>query len=143
VRGHGWDRTEAGFIAAELALGVAVLLLPVAAVVLTIPTWSQRQTTGRAIVREVARIVARDGTCDADAGVRLAETMAVNLGLARDDLTVDLGCVARSPLEPGTSLQASVTIRMPAVHLPGLGSVGEWTWTARHRHPVDAYLSAP
>ena len=58
------DRREGGFVAAELALGVGVLLLPVAFVVLTIPSWSERQTTGRAIAREVGRAVARDGWCD-------------------------------------------------------------------------------
>ena len=37
---------QGGFVATELALGVGVLLLPVVFVVLTIPSWSERQTTG-------------------------------------------------------------------------------------------------
>ena len=55
---------ERGFVATEFVLGVGVLLLPVVVVVLTIPTWSERQTTARAIAREVARTVAREGFCD-------------------------------------------------------------------------------
>jgi hypothetical protein len=31
---------------------------------------------------------------------------------------------------------------MPAVQVPGMGGVGEWSWTARHREPVDRYASA-
>ncbi|HXY92567.1 MAG TPA: hypothetical protein VEP49_08840 [Acidimicrobiia bacterium] len=134
---------DAGFVALELALGVAVLLLPVAAIVLTIPTWSERQTTARAIAREVARIVARDGLCDTVVATGLATVMAANLGVRRDDVTVDLECAPGAPLPPGGSVQVDVTVRMPAVHLPALGTIGEWRWTARHREPVDLYGSAP
>jgi hypothetical protein len=33
-------------------------------------------------------------------------------------------------------------VAMPAVQLPGVGAVGAWSWTARHREPVDRYVSA-
>ena len=42
---------------------------------------------------------------------------------------------------PGPTLEVDVTVRMAAVHIPGIGNVGEWTWTARHREPVDRYAS--
>jgi hypothetical protein len=32
---------------------------------------------------------------------------------------------------------------MPAVHLLAVGDVGEWSWTARHRQPVDVYVGEP
>ncbi len=51
LRGARGD--ERGFVAAELVLGVGLLLFPVALLVLTLPTWSERQATGRAIAREV------------------------------------------------------------------------------------------
>ena len=132
-----------GFVATELVLGVGVLLLPVAALVLTVPAWSQRQTTARAVAREVARRVASEASCDSGMARSLSESMAVNLGLAPDELNVALGCRPEAALTAGSSVEVSVTVRMPAVHLPVLGSVGEWTWTAHHRQPVDRYASAP
>jgi hypothetical protein len=137
------SRHEGGFVATELALGVAVLLVPVSALVLTLPTWSQRQTTGRAIAREVARAVARAGRCDTALGWGLAGMMSRNLGLPPDDVDVAMACVPGAPLAAGSDLAVSVTISIPAVHLPAIGDVGAWSWTARHREPVDRYGSAP
>jgi hypothetical protein len=134
---------ENGFVATELALGVGVLLLPVVVVVLTIPTWSERQTTARAIAREVARAVAREGFCDHAVAGGLADSMATNLGLARADLELGLDCAPGAPLTPGDDVQVRVTVQMPAVRLPAIGSVGAWSWTARHRQPVDVYGSLP
>jgi len=128
-------------VAAELALGVGVLLLPVAFLVLTLPSWSERQTTARAIAREAGRAVARDGWCDTGLANDLGGQMAENLGLARSDVRVELDCGSGEPLAAGSDLAVSVTVRMPAVHLPALGTVGEWSWTARHHQPVDLYGS--
>jgi hypothetical protein len=132
-----------GFVAVEFALGVAVLLLPVAAIVLVIPTWSERQTSARAIAREVGRTVARDGACRPDLASDLADTMGANLGLARADVSVALDCATGAPLLPGAELEVTVTVRMPAVELPVLGGLGEWSWSSRHRQPVDLYGSEP
>jgi hypothetical protein len=134
---------ERGFAATELALGVGVLLLPVALVVLTIPTWSERQTTARVIAREVARAVVALGVCDAGAGRATGAVIAQNLGLAPGDAHVSLDCVSGAVLEPGGDVEAVVTVRMPAVHLAAMGDVGAWSWTARHRQPVDTYVSVP
>jgi hypothetical protein len=135
-------RSEAGFVATELAAGVALLVLPVALLVLTFPRWSERQTTARAIAREVARRSARDGVCDRGAASDLAVTMARNLGVAPRDVRVDLTCADGTGLAPGSDVEARVTVAMPAVQVPGLGAVGAWSWTASHREPVDRYAAA-
>ena len=46
--------SESGYVAAELALGVGLLVFPIALLVLTLPTWSERQTTARSIRGGVA-----------------------------------------------------------------------------------------
>ncbi len=71
---------ESGFVATEFAFGVAVLVLPVALLVLTFPRWSERQVTARVVAREVARRAARDGVCDAGAARALGATMARESG---------------------------------------------------------------
>jgi hypothetical protein len=135
-------RTEAGFVATELVAGVALLVLPVVLLVLTFPRWSERQTTARAIAREVARRSVRDGVCDRSAADELAATMARNLGLAPRNVRVDLACADGTGLVPGGDVEARVTVAMPAVEVPGVGALGAWSWTASHREPVDRYAAA-
>jgi hypothetical protein len=135
-------RAESGFVATEFAFGVAVLVLPVTLLVLTFPRWSERQVTARVIGREVARRAARDGVCDLGGARVLGATMAHNLGVAPSDVTVTLSCADGAGLASGGVVEATVTITMPAVQVPGLGDVGAWSWTARHREPVDRYASA-
>jgi hypothetical protein len=136
------DRDERGFVAAEFALGFAVLLVPMSLVVLALPSWSERQAAARAIAREVARAVARDGFCNTAVATGLTELMAANLGVARADLELALDCRPGRDLDPGGELTVGVTVRMPGMAIPVLGAVGEWRWTAEHRQPVDAYGSA-
>ena len=69
--------------------------------------------------------------------------MARNLALPPGAASLALGCQPGSLLEPGSSLEVGVTVRMPAVHLPAIGDVAAWSWTARHRQPVDTYGGLP
>ena len=125
---------EAGFVATELVLGIGLLVVPVALVVLTLPGWSERQVTARVISREVARRIAGSRA--------LGATMARNLGVPGEQVTVDVSCAAGAALVPGGDVEARVTVTMPAVDLPGIGAIGAWSWTARHREPVDRYVAA-
>jgi len=134
---------DGGFVAAELALGVGLLVFPVALLVLTLPGWSERQTTARAIARETARLVTTTGTCAVGPARALAGEMAANLGLTPSDVQLAVACTPGVPLVPGSDLEVAITVRMPAVRFPGFGEAGEWSWTARHREPVDRYGSAP
>ena len=140
VRRHGRSR-EGGYVAAELALGVGLLVFPVALLVLTLPTWSERQTTARSIAREVSRVVAVAGVCDRGRATDTGHDMARNLGLAPSDVDVRLDCVPGGRLPRGGSVRASVTVAVPAVTFPGIVSVGAWSWTAHHSEPVDQYRS--
>ena len=93
---------ESGFVATEFAFGVAVLVLPVALLVLTFPRWSERQVTARVIGREVARRAARDGDVRSRAAARaLGTTMARNLGVAPADVSVDLAMRRRRRARAG------------------------------------------
>jgi hypothetical protein len=137
------SESERGFIATELALGLGLLVFPVALLVLTLPGWSERQATARVITREVARRLAREGICDEAVARSLGVTMARNLGLPSDGFDVEVVCPGGAVLSPGADVEARVTVQMPAVEIPGIGAVGAWSWTARHREPVDRYGASP
>lgn len=139
IRRRGRD--EGGYVAAELALGIGLLVFPVAMLVLTLPTWSERQSSARAIAREAARTVAIGGECDTGAARRVAATMASNTGLRGGAIDVSLDCPDGQRLPRGGEVTASVTVSMPAVDIPGIAEVGAWSWTARHSEPVDQYRS--
>ena len=133
---------ESGFVATEFAFGVALLVLPVALLVLTFPRWSERQVTARVIGREVARRAARDGICDRSAARDARVDDGAKPRRRARRRPVDLACADGAELAPGSDVEATVTVRMPAVQVPGLGAVGAWSWTARHREPVDRYAAA-
>jgi hypothetical protein len=111
--------------------------------VLTLPTWSERQTTARAIAREVGRSTTVAGRCDRAAAEALAREMAGNLGLDARDVGVTLDCAPGARLPRGGTVTARVTVQVPAVAIPGIGSVGAWSWTAAHTETVDPYRSFP
>lgn len=132
---------ERGYVAGELALGIGLLLFPIALLVLTLPAWSERQTTARSIAREASRVVAVAGVCDRGRATAIGHDMARNLGLAPGDVDVQLDCAPGERLPRGGSVRASVTVAVPAVTFPGIGSVGAWNWTAHHSEPIDQYRS--
>ncbi len=134
-------RGESGYVAAELALGIGLLVFPVAMLVLTLPTWSERQSAARSIAREAARAAAVAGTCDPPAARDVGAAMGENLGLGSGQVDVTLDCTPGQRLPRGGEVAARVTVSMPAVEIPGIGSVGAWHWTAEHHEPVDQYRS--
>jgi hypothetical protein len=132
---------ERGYVAGELALGIGLLVFPVALLVLTLPAWSERQTTARSIAREVSRVAAVAGVCEHGRALETGRDMARNLGLAPSDVDVELDCAPGARLQRGGSVRASVTVAVPTVTFPGIGSVGAWSWTAHHSEPIDRYRS--
>lgn len=130
---------ERGGVPIEFALGVGVLLLPVAILVLTFPTWVERQSLARLAAQEAARtvVLAHDYTAGVAAGAELAQQVAVNHGLAADELQVAF----TGSLQRGATVTAIVTVRIPAAAFPGIGSVGAMSWTTSHTEHVDRYRS--
>lgn len=132
---------EAGAVPIELALGVGVLVLPVALLVLTLPQWAERQSAARLAAREAARaVVLADTTAQGvTAGQAAAARVAANHAIDPGDFEVAFaGSVLR-----GGAVTASVTARFPATAFPGLVDVAAFTWTATHTEQVDYYRSLP
>jgi hypothetical protein len=133
-------RSEDGFAALELAIGLTVLVL-VALVMLTLTTWPERATTGRRVARIAAQAAAEQTSwADAEAaGTNAADEAATNYGLGAGDMSVRFA----GSIERDGAVTATVSIRMPALAVPGVGGAGEWTWTTTSTQAAGAYRSLP
>lgn len=132
-------RGEEGFAALELAFGLVLLVL-VAIVTVTLSTWPERATTGRKVARVAAQAAAEQTSWDdaQAAGASAADEAATNYGLRPGDFTVDIA----GSIERDGAVTATVSIRMPAIAVPGINA-GEWTWTTSSTQAAGAYRSLP
>ena len=134
---HG--HLDRGAAAVELPLAVCLLLLPIAMIVMLLPQWPERQTVATAAAKDAATIYAN--ASDQNAGAELASLSvaqaASNYGLPAGSLTVQLGgewCRA-------CTVTAAVTVDIPAIDVPMVGTVGSFTWTATSNARIDDYRS--
>lgn len=132
-------RDERGGAAVELALALGLLLLPVGLAVAVLPAWPERQTVARAAATEAARATVladswEEGSAAGEAAVAQA---AANQGFGPGDVAVSWS----GALERGADVTVRVTVRMPAVRIPGLATLASWSWTASHTERVDDYRS--
>ena len=134
-------RDEKGFVALEYVLGMCLLVFPVAMLVTTLPEWPSRTGVARQAATEAARTaVQQDDWAQAtSAGTAAAQQVVSNYGFSTADVALSLsGSVGR-----GGVVTAHVAMRMPAVDVPMIGGVGQWTWTVDHTEKVDQYRSYP
>jgi hypothetical protein len=131
---------EDGYVSLELVLGLALLVLPIALIVLTLPTWLARQNLARLAAQQAARtgVIA----ASPEQGAAAAGTVVADAGL-------DPATELRLSWEPGSSfargglVTARATVESPAVSIPFLGSVGSLPLTATFSERVDQYRSEP
>ena len=134
-------RRQEGYVALELALGLGVLVLPLTVMVLTFPTWVERQSLARSASQEAARTVVLADSWDqgVSEATALVRQMAANDGLPSAGVSVAFsGALAR-----GSSVTASVSVTVPGASLPLIGSVGAWSVSASDTEQVDLYRSFP
>jgi hypothetical protein len=132
-------RGEGGFAAAELALGLAVIVLPLTLALLSLPHWFERASLADMAAATAAReLVLADTWPDGvQRGTAEAQLLAANHQLPAGDLTVSFqGRLAR-----GATVTARATIRMPGFSVPLVGSFGTWSLTRSHAEQVDLYRS--
>jgi hypothetical protein len=132
---------EQGSVAVELSLGIGLLVLPMALLVLLLPTWLERQSMARVAAQEAARsvAVAADPQQASAIASEVVTRIAVNHGLPADAITVRIS----GGLGRGQVVTATVTVDMPATSFPGLTEVGGFSYTTAHREVIDPYRSLP
>lgn len=131
---------ERGSATLELVAGLAVLVLPVVALIAVLPSWAEAATAAEAAAAEAGRVAtaepdpAAGEAAGADAGERVLRNRNVE-GSVRVAVDTDAdGAPARSGVAT-----AEVTVRLPALQLPTLGGVGGMDVTREHHEPLDRW----
>lgn len=139
--------TDRGHAAVELALGVAVLLLPVALVVLSFGPWSERRVLAEIIAAEASRIAVLEGS--ETAGASLASSIVTSHGLESGMLRLGwcgalpaVGSSGECELVRGGVVTLEAEVWVPLISTPW-GNVGGLWASASHSEPVDLYRSLP
>jgi hypothetical protein len=130
---------EPGFIAIEWVAAIAMLLLPAVVLVATLPTWAERRHAATVAAREAARDLQLAWPNGNVAEAELvARYVAADHGIEPSDLSVRFPAVGANP---GDQIRVEVRVAMPAIAVPGLRSVGAWTYSAIASVRVDDYRS--
>jgi hypothetical protein len=115
----------------------------VALLVVSLPAWCDRQSVARQGARDAARVVVLDGWCRPEVAAAAADRIARGSDLEAGDVRVELDCAVGAALGRDRTVTARVTVAMPGLSVPLVGSVGGWEWTAAHAEPTDPYASRP
>ena len=129
ARAVRFRRSERGTAAIELPLVLGLVLIPLGLLVLTVPTWVERQEAATEAAAEAARaVVTGTGSADRVAVAHaVVEEVAASHGLPPGSLRLELRSGGR-----GQPVTARVTVEIPLAPLPGLGRLPAVDWTATH-----------
>lgn len=137
----------------ELALGVGLLMIPMAMIVLSFGPGLEIRSFVRQAAAEASRsVVLSDG--DVANTVTQIAAMAANHGLEPADVRLGLcgaapqpltsggGSACPVPLPRGLYVQAVIEMDAPSITVPGIGvDVGGFVISTRHESLVDLYKS--
>ena len=132
-------RGERGFIAIEWVAAISLLLLPAVVLVATLPAWAERKHAATVAAREAARDLQVHWPAGNPAEAELvAKYVAADHGIDAADVSVRVVTVGANP---GDQIQVEVSVRMPAIAVPGVSQVGGWTYSTVASLRVDDYRS--
>jgi hypothetical protein len=135
---RSWSQDQSGAATPlSLMLGVGLIVLPVLALVLTLPTWEQRTVDAQDMARNAARtlVTADSWQTGIDAANQTVDDISTGDGLTSADVSSSYS----GSLTAGGTVTVSVTITIPAGVLPGLGTIGTMHYTATSTEHVDSY----
>ena len=129
-----------GFVAVEFVAGLGLLVLPIALAVMAFPTWAERQELARIAAREASRTYAL--TNDASRAQDVARQVASNYGVDPGQITVSLDAMPDFPIQPGDTVSATVTVKVPALDIGVMNlQSAEFDYSETHAEPLDVYRS--
>jgi len=135
--GAGTDG-EAGFVAVEWVAAMVFLLLPVVLIGAGVSRWPERQEVARAAAAEAARAAVLSGTeAEALANAQaVADQVAANYGVPAGEYQVQ---VSAPSWDWGQDLTVTVTMDMPSIDVPGVGSWSVTSWSASATQHIEDY----
>jgi len=129
-------RPERGSVVLEFPLVLGLILIPFGLLILSFPTWVERQTAARDAAAESARYLLLNG----EGGTRTPEQIVAQVEAGYDlppgTLTISVPAVTALPAE---SMTVRVTVAIPAASLPIFGGIGEVDWTTEHTERMPDY----
>jgi hypothetical protein len=138
---------EDGFAAAEWVVALGLITVPMVMLVASIGPWVARQTMAREISQEAARIIvlADDLAVGRARAEELATATLANYGLTQEDFAfVSIRLEpASGELVRGGDVVVQARVRLPALTIPGIGSIAEVWWNTSHVEHVDDFRSFP
>jgi hypothetical protein len=131
-------RRVGGFAAVELAVGVALLLVPALLLATTLPEWFERRHAAVVAARDAALVAAEAWPADGRAEAEAAGTFVARAhGLPASDVTVEV----IAPAGRGDTATARATVEMPIVSVLGWFRLGGFAWTVQEQRRVDDHRS--
>lgn len=132
---------ERGATPVELALGVMLLVVPVAIIVLSIaPVFEHRNFVRRAAAEAARTMVLSTGDPSAE-GLAVIEAQARSMGIESDNITVLFCGGAACTIDRGSVVTVEVTVLVE--ELSSFLPIGTITVNAVHSEQVDLYRSRP
>jgi len=132
------EPSEPGFIAVEWVAAIVLLLIPMVLLGAGISRWPERQQIARAAAGEGARAaVQADTALEAfQLANEVADEVALNYGVTPSDMTVRI----ENPVwERGEDLTVTITIAMPALDIPGMGSWDPGSWSVSSTQRIEDF----
>lgn len=131
--------------------GLTFLVIPSLMFVLAVPVWQSRAVDASDLARAALRALtlnANWGNAQAAAWQAVAQTTA-DENLPSGDvatsfnyrLPVGTDLTQAGALPPGSLVEASVTVVVPAGYLPGLGTYASFHYTASYTGTIDSFAA--
>lgn len=125
-------------MAIEWVAAMVFLLLPVVVISAGVSRWPERQQVARAASAEAARAAVlsdNQGEALANANAVAAE-VAANYGVTADQFSVE---VSSPEWSWGQPLTVTVTMSMPSIDVPGVGSWSATRWSSSSTQRIEDY----
>lgn len=129
---------DKGAAVVELPLAVSFLMIPVAVLLMMLPQWPEAKNVAESAAQEAATLYA---TAPDEATGASRASAAVNRHQANYRQTLSMspsGSWCR-----GCPITVVVTVDVPAMSIPFIGSTGTFTYSATATSRVEDYRSAP
>ncbi len=138
-------RDQTGYVALEFVVAMGLLVLPIALVLLQIPSFLERHNrleSISAIVSQTCATKANTSTQGNEIARTIAENEMESSSVMKHVSLVSSSCSFQdSGLSPGTKVTSTVTMSMAAAVVPGSDMGPTWTMTETHVSVVPKYRS--